>query len=243
MFHTFLVGNRDRNHRKFIGACRRCHSEGTRKLVLMVRETPFHLGHLRTMAAVAEMGAIIAPPIPAFYHKPQSVHGHRGSYRGTRDGSARGSGSGCEAMEWARGTILTWVDERLYRFRERRAHSARLPSSNCSGPRLRLLPCQRFEEVFRALADGKVDAAVIPIENTLHGSVHENYDHLVNFELADSCRNERPRFAHPDCLSRRSVSKCAARVFASGRVESVRQVLSTRIRSSSAFRSMTQREA
>ena len=37
-----------------------------RKLVLMVRETPFHLGHLRTMAAVAEMGAIIAPPIPAF---------------------------------------------------------------------------------------------------------------------------------------------------------------------------------
>src|SRR3954452_8211105 len=44
-------------------------------------------------------------------------------------------------------------------------------------------PCQRFEEVFRALADGDVEAAVIPIENTLHGSVHENYDHLVNFEL------------------------------------------------------------
>ncbi|HYP05609.1 MAG TPA: prephenate dehydratase [Bryobacteraceae bacterium] len=46
-----------------------------------------------------------------------------------------------------------------------------------------VVPCQRFEDVFRALADGKVDAAVIPIENTLHGSVHENYDHLVNFEL------------------------------------------------------------
>lgn len=44
-----------------------------RKLVLMVRETPFHLGHLRTMAQLAEMGAIIAPPIPAFYHGPQSV--------------------------------------------------------------------------------------------------------------------------------------------------------------------------
>lgn len=44
-----------------------------RKLVLMVRESPFHLGHLRTMAAVAEMGAIIAPPVPAFYHKPQTV--------------------------------------------------------------------------------------------------------------------------------------------------------------------------
>src|SRR5437879_6072044 len=37
-------------------------------------------------------------------------------------------------------------------------------------------PFQRFEEVFHALASGKVDAAVIPIENTLHGSVHENYD-------------------------------------------------------------------
>ena len=44
-------------------------------------------------------------------------------------------------------------------------------------------PFQRFEEVFQALADGEVNAAVIPIENTLHGSVHENYDHLVNFEL------------------------------------------------------------
>lgn len=45
------------------------------------------------------------------------------------------------------------------------------------------VPCQRFEEVFRSLADGKVDAAVVPIENTLHGSVHENYDHLLGFEL------------------------------------------------------------
>ena len=44
-----------------------------RKLVLMVRETPLHLGHLRTMASLAEMGAIIAPPVPAFYTKPQTV--------------------------------------------------------------------------------------------------------------------------------------------------------------------------
>lgn len=43
-------------------------------------------------------------------------------------------------------------------------------------------PCQRFEAVFRALADSEVDAAVIPIENTLHGSVHENYDHLLHFD-------------------------------------------------------------
>ncbi len=44
-----------------------------RPLVLMVRETPFHLGHLRTMVRLAEMGAIIAPPLPAFYAKPKSI--------------------------------------------------------------------------------------------------------------------------------------------------------------------------
>jgi len=44
-----------------------------RRLVLMVREMPFHLGHLRSMTALAEMGAIIAPPVPGFYHRPQSV--------------------------------------------------------------------------------------------------------------------------------------------------------------------------
>jgi 4-hydroxy-3-polyprenylbenzoate decarboxylase len=44
-----------------------------RRLVLMVRETPLHTGHLRTMAALSEMGAIIAPPVPAFYAKPTSI--------------------------------------------------------------------------------------------------------------------------------------------------------------------------
>ncbi|WP_442881305.1 UbiX family flavin prenyltransferase [Brevundimonas sp.] len=44
-----------------------------RPLVLMVRETPLHLGHLRTMTALAEMGAVIAPPLPAFYAKPSSI--------------------------------------------------------------------------------------------------------------------------------------------------------------------------
>ncbi|PYT22201.1 MAG: 3-octaprenyl-4-hydroxybenzoate carboxy-lyase [Acidobacteria bacterium] len=44
-----------------------------RKLVLIVRETPLHLGHLRTMLALAEMGAIIAPPVPAFYHHPMTI--------------------------------------------------------------------------------------------------------------------------------------------------------------------------
>ena len=39
----------------------------------MVREMPFHLGHLRTMVQLAEMGAIVAPPVPGFYSKPETV--------------------------------------------------------------------------------------------------------------------------------------------------------------------------
>ena len=50
------------------------------------------------------------------------------------------------------------------------------------GSTVQIYPCQRFDEVFAALRDGMVDAAVIPIENTLHGSVHENYDHLLHFD-------------------------------------------------------------
>lgn len=44
-----------------------------RTLVLMVRETPLHLGHLRTMVRLSEMGAVIAPPVPAFYARPQTL--------------------------------------------------------------------------------------------------------------------------------------------------------------------------
>jgi 4-hydroxy-3-polyprenylbenzoate decarboxylase len=44
-----------------------------RRLILAVRESPFHVGHLRTMTSLAEMGAIIAPPIPGFYNNPASV--------------------------------------------------------------------------------------------------------------------------------------------------------------------------
>ena len=44
-----------------------------RRLVLMVRETPLHLGHLRAMAAVTEMGAVVYPPVPAFYAKPRTL--------------------------------------------------------------------------------------------------------------------------------------------------------------------------
>ena len=44
-----------------------------RRLVLMVRETPFNLAHLRNMTAATEMGAIVFPPLPAFYHQPTSI--------------------------------------------------------------------------------------------------------------------------------------------------------------------------
>ncbi|WP_457585131.1 UbiX family flavin prenyltransferase [Ensifer canadensis] len=49
------------------------HLKERRRLVLMARETPLHLGHLRNMCAVTEMGAIVMPPVPAFYHRPDSV--------------------------------------------------------------------------------------------------------------------------------------------------------------------------
>nr|WP_298093969.1 UbiX family flavin prenyltransferase [uncultured Shinella sp.] len=44
-----------------------------RRLVLLARETPLHLGHLRAMVSATEMGAIIMPPVPAFYHRPTSI--------------------------------------------------------------------------------------------------------------------------------------------------------------------------
>ncbi len=44
-----------------------------RRLVMMVRETPFNLAHLRNMTAVTEMGGIVFPPLPAFYHRPASI--------------------------------------------------------------------------------------------------------------------------------------------------------------------------
>jgi len=51
------------------------------------------------------------------------------------------------------------------------------------GDHVEVIPCQRFTDVFESLVSGKVQAAVIPIENSLHGSVHENYDHLLHHDL------------------------------------------------------------
>lgn len=52
-----------------------------------------------------------------------------------------------------------------------------------AGPDIQVYPCARFEDIFRAVKEGRASGAAVPIENTLAGTVHENYDHLVNFEL------------------------------------------------------------
>lgn len=70
------------------------------------------------------------------------------------------------------------------------------------GESVQVLPCQRFEEAFRAVAGQQAAAAVIPIENTLHGSVHENYDHLLQFDLEiraeTRVRISHALIAHPE---------------------------------------------
>jgi len=70
---------------KTAGAIAACYSDGLiaraadvtlkegRPLILLVRETPLHLGHLRVLATLAEMGAVILPPVPAFYHRPKQL--------------------------------------------------------------------------------------------------------------------------------------------------------------------------
>jgi prephenate dehydratase len=73
---------------------------------------------------------------------------------------------------------------RLVAFQGERGAFSEEAARKLLGPGIEVFPCQRFEDVFRALDRKKVDAAVIPIENTLHGSVHENYDHLLHFDLS-----------------------------------------------------------
>ena len=75
-----------------------------------------------------------------------------------------------------------------------------------------IVPCQRFEDVFRSLTDKKVDTAVIPIENTLHGSVHENYDHLLQFRL-DIVAETHVRIAHNLIAPPGTSIKAVKRVF------------------------------
>ncbi|HEX3879287.1 MAG TPA: prephenate dehydratase domain-containing protein [Bryobacteraceae bacterium] len=68
-------------------------------------------------------------------------------------------------------------------FQGERGAFSEIAARNLTGPGIDVLPCARFEDVFRALADGRAGGAAIPIENTLAGSVHENYDHLLKFDF------------------------------------------------------------
>jgi flavin prenyltransferase len=72
-----------------------------RKLVLMVRETPLHLGHLRSMTAAAELGAIVCPPVPAFYARPETVD----------DMVAHTLGRVLDQFDIDLGTVRRWKEE------------------------------------------------------------------------------------------------------------------------------------
>lgn len=72
-----------------------------RRLVLMVRETPLHLGHLRTLTALAEIGAIIAPPLPAFYARPETLD----------DMIGHSLGRAMDMFGIETGTVRRWRDE------------------------------------------------------------------------------------------------------------------------------------
>jgi prephenate dehydratase len=63
------------------------------------------------------------------------------------------------------------------------------------GPKAKPEPCQRFDQVFAALQARKVDCAVVPIENTLHGSVYENYDLLLKYDFT-ICAETSVRIVH-----------------------------------------------
>lgn len=73
-----------------------------RRLVLMVRETPLHAGHLRSLVQLAELGAIIAPPVPAFYPRPQSID----------DIINHGAGRVLDLFDIDVGSVVRWREER-----------------------------------------------------------------------------------------------------------------------------------
>ena len=87
------------------------------------------------------------------------------------------------------------------------------------------VPMQNFEDVFVSVVNGKCHCAVIPIENTLHGSVHENYDHLLKYDLPIQGETLVRIVHNLIARSRREVLSSPARVLASGRPQPVQTLL------------------
>lgn len=97
-----------------------------------------------------------------------------------------------------RGTLYTKVaasSKYLVAFQGERGSFSFSAVCKLLGSTVRVKPCESFKEVFQAVEDGNVTHAVIPIENTLHGSVHENYDHLLEYDLP-ICGETSIRISH-----------------------------------------------
>lgn len=75
------------------------------------------------------------------------------------------------------------VPKEVFAFQGERGAFSEEAARKLLGPQVQVLPCTRFEDVFKSLKTDSVAGAVVPMENTLAGSVHENYDHLQHFEL------------------------------------------------------------
>lgn len=86
-----------------------------RRLILMVRETPLHLGHLRSMTQVTEMGAIVMPPVPAFYARPESLD----------DVVNHSVGRALDLFDIDSGLVRRWGESVGVKKKRRRAHETR----------------------------------------------------------------------------------------------------------------------
>jgi prephenate dehydratase len=96
--------------------------------------------------------------------------------RGRANGRSNGRSRLKQTKQKRRAPVTVAFQGELGAFSQVAAHQL-------AGPDIEVVPCPTFEQAFRRVADGEVSFAAIPIENTLHGSVHENYDHLLHFEL------------------------------------------------------------
>src|SRR5260370_36130283 len=114
-------------------------------------------------------------------------NGHCGAQRGSGFGPARAGGRGGPAMGRSNVSLRKKRPAKpipgVFAFQGERGAFSEDAARKLLGPGVGVMPCVRFEELFQNLKEGRAAGAIVPIENTLAGSVHENYDHLVNFEL------------------------------------------------------------